>query len=40
MICTECDFTENSWFNMKKHYRQKHPDVHPHAYFTKEAKSK
>jgi len=40
MMCTECEFTETSWFVMKKHYKEKHKGINPHPYFTKEAKKK
>ncbi len=40
MMCTECGHHEDIWLMMKNHYRKIHPDINPHSYFTKEAKSK
>jgi len=41
MICTDCNFTTNSWHYMKEHYADKHPLIeNPSRFFTEEARNK
>lgn len=40
MQCIDCEFSCDLWLTMKQHYREQHPEVNPHEYFTKEAKAK
>jgi len=41
MICTECNFRTNVWYEMKSHYNTKHPKIkNITRFFTKEAREK